>query len=279
MKKLGSYKKNLLLFTVVLLLITAGTSCSDDGSFDNAGKPSEILASLSEDLPESIQETITSKPALFAKLVRRVLETPEEFYRLVDKDHRLPPNYEPDNLVYLRDYPLSLNRNDLQVSERIIEPVLALSRAAESEGVRLVFSSAYRSYSYQENVYNRHVDSMGEEEAKRVSAPPGASQHQLGTVVDFGSITPAFENTDAGQWMLENAGSHGFSLSYPENMEKVTGYRYEVWHYRYIGKDAVRLQNRFFEGIQQYMLEFLNAHGKFIKNEELLNIDVDKKDD
>jgi D-alanyl-D-alanine carboxypeptidase len=134
-----------------------------------------------------------------------------------------------------------------------------MSRAAKAEGVSLLVSSAYRSYEYQKSVFARNVAEMGEKEALRVSAPPGASQHQLGTAMDFGSITDAFAETAAGKWLTFNAASFGFSLSFPKDMEAVTGYRWESWHYRFIGKDAVTLQNEYFGGIQQYLMLFLDA--------------------
>ena len=102
----------------------------------------------------------------------------------------------------------------------------------------------------------------GEKEAERFSARAGTSQHQLGTVVDFGSISDEFAQTRAGKWMLQNAAKYGWSLSFPKGYESVTGYVWESWHYRYIGTGACAFQQRWFNDIQQYMLEFIDAWKK-----------------
>lgn len=135
-----------------------------------------------------------------------------------------------------------------------------MATAAEIDGITLVFSSAYRSYDYQKAVYERNVRQLGQEQADRESARPGTSQHQLGTTVDFGSITDAFAETPAGKWLLENAWRYGFSLSYPDGYESLTGYRHEIWHYRYISRAAARLERDYFGSIQHYLLVFLADH-------------------
>ena len=123
----------------------------------------------------------------------------------------------------------------------------------------MVASSTYRSYDYQKTVYERNVRQMGKEAADRESAAPGTSQHQLGTVVDFGSITDEFIETPAGQWLDKNASDYGWSLSFPQGYEDVTGYRWECWHYRYIGTEATAFQKKWFSNIQQFMMEFIHA--------------------
>jgi D-alanyl-D-alanine carboxypeptidase len=114
-------------------------------------------------------------------------------------------------------------------------------------------------------LYENYVSKYGQEETDRFSAGPGTSQHQLGTSIDFGSITPEFGDTEAGRWLYEHAWEYGFSLSYPEGYEDVTGYMFEIWHYRYITPTGTRLEREFFGGIQQYMTEFLQENGKFLR--------------
>ena len=137
-----------------------------------------------------------------------------------------------------------------------------LAAAAQKEGITLLVSSTYRSYDYQKNLFEKWVRIDGLEEAERESARPGTSQHQLGSAVDFGSITDDFAETEMGQWIYENAADYGWSLSFPKGYEDVTGYRWECWHFRYIGKTACEFQNKWFCGVQQYMLEFIDAWKK-----------------
>jgi D-alanyl-D-alanine carboxypeptidase len=110
-------------------------------------------------------------------------------------------------------------------------------------------------------VYARVVAELGQEAADRESARPGRSQHQLGLVVDFGSIDDSFAATAPSRWLAANASRFGWSLSFPKGYEAVTGYRWESWHYRYVGQ-ATTLIDRRFGGIQQYCLEFLDAWKK-----------------
>ncbi len=100
--------------------------------------------------------------------------------------------------------------------------------------------------------------SDGEAEAKRVSAEPGRSQHQLGTAVDFGSIDDDFAGTAEFAWLSAHAAEHGFSLSYPEGLEALTGYRHESWHWRWLGRAAMAMQRDYFGDVQQNLIVFLS---------------------
>jgi D-alanyl-D-alanine carboxypeptidase len=180
-----------------------------------------------------------------------------ELLQLVDKRHGLAADYEPADLVSLNDYKLRVSRNDLRLRQAIMDAVLAMDQAARADGITLVFSSAYRSYTYQSGLFTRYAGQYGEAQADRFSARPGHSQHQLGTAIDFGSIDDTFAETAAGKWMADNAWRFGFSLSYPQGMEELTGYIWESWHFRYVTIAGTRIERDYFGGIQQYFLEFL----------------------
>jgi zinc D-Ala-D-Ala carboxypeptidase len=179
---------------------------------------------------------------------------------LVDKQHYLPDGYVPKQLIPLvKNNDFSINRGDLSLRAEAEAALHTLSQAALKDGTRLLVSSSYRSYEYQKTVYEKWVRIDGQEEADRESARPGTSQHQLGTAVDFGSITDDFAETPEGSWLYANAEEYGWSLSFPQGYEDVTGYRWECWHFRYIGKDACRFQKKYFGDIQQFMIEFINS--------------------
>jgi D-alanyl-D-alanine carboxypeptidase len=137
------------------------------------------------------------------------------------------------------------------------ESLEEMAAAALTEGVTLTASSAYRSYAYQQEVYARNVRESGREIADRESARPGRSQHQTGLALDFGSIDDSFAGTSAGRWIAANAGRFGWSLSFPDGYEEVTGYRWESWHYRYVGRELAFFIETYFGGIQQYALRFI----------------------
>ncbi|MCL2478328.1 MAG: M15 family metallopeptidase, partial [Treponema sp.] len=134
-----------------------------------------------------------------------------------------------------------------------------MAAAARSDGVILEAASAFRSYDYQAEVYSRNVRELGQQAADRESAKPGYSQHQLGLVVDFYPIDDSFAQTAASLWLQKNAAQFGWSLSFPEGLEDITGYRQESWHYRYVGTEAANFINKYFNGIQQYALVFIDT--------------------
>ncbi|MDR3129948.1 MAG: M15 family metallopeptidase [Treponema sp.] len=181
---------------------------------------------------------------------------------LVDKTHPLPEGYTPEDLVDLSGGAYELNRRGHKLRRAAAEALEEMATAARSDGIRLIVSSAYRSYEYQTEVYSRNVAEMGREAADRESARPGYSQHQLGLVVDFGaadgSIGDHFAQTPAGRWIAANAGRFGWSLSFPQGLEDATGYRWESWHYRYVGRELAAFIDAYFDGIQQYALQFIN---------------------
>ena len=161
---------------------------------------------------------------------------------VVDKQHALPPGYVPPDLATLAAAYLapgfggSLSADAKAALERMLSDAYAA-------GHDIYVRSAYRSYAEQERTFAYWVNVLGEVEARRVSAEPGHSEHQLGTAADLTTadvgydLTEAFAETPAGRWLPENAYRYGFALSYPAGAEAVTGYAYEPWHYRYIGPD------------------------------------------
>ena len=218
------------------------------------------LQAMIEPLPAEIRENITANPVVFLERLTEVLDLSEEIFLIADKTNSIGSEYEPSDLVNLEDYPFYRNRSGMQLRAVVIPDALAMSEAARQEGIRLVFSSTYRSNDYQKTVYERKVRELGETQANRESAKPGTSQHQLGTAVDFGSITDAFADTPAGKWLYANAWKYGFSLSYPDGYEELTGYRHEIWHYRWISRPAAYLEHAYFNSLQHYLLLFLDTN-------------------
>jgi len=212
------------------------------------------------ELPPALSQKIQAAWALNSAFITNLsacLAQDRHLRELVDKRHPLPPDYVPSGLVTLKDGPYQVSRAGLTLRRDAAESLGEMAAAARRDGVTLIASSAYRSYRYQEEVYNRNVREMGKEAADRESARPGCSQHQTGLVVDFGSIDDSFAQTAAGRWMLANAARFGWSLSFPDGYEAVTGYRWESWHYRYVGKEIAAFIDNYFDGIQQYALRFM----------------------
>jgi D-alanyl-D-alanine carboxypeptidase len=179
---------------------------------------------------------------------------------LVDREHALPPSYAPRDLVPLRAYGVPALDPNLLLRREATRSLALLVRAAAAEGHELVVASAYRSYKEQRAAHARWASYYGDENAGGLSALPGHSQHQLGTAVDFTNAEAGYEvwqgfgRTEASRWLERNAPRYGFVLAYPLGRQKKTGYAWEPWHYRYIGKEAARQMQRSGLDLQEFLL-------------------------
>lgn len=111
---------------------------------------------------------------------------------------------------------------------------------AYSAGLNIYISSAFRSYEYQSQLYQRYVNKDGKAQADRYSARPGHSEHQTGLAFDLNTIDSSFADTAEGKWVAEHCYEYGFIIRYPADKEAVTGFLYEPWHIRYLGTDVAK---------------------------------------
>ncbi|MCL2764873.1 MAG: M15 family metallopeptidase [Treponema sp.] len=226
--------------------------------------PLLLSAHSNSQFPDYINADIKEKisnPSFITELFFILQEDP--YLRiLVDKNNSLASDYIPLDLVELKNASYRINRQGLLLRDAAQEGLEKMAASARLEGLTLLASSAYRSYDYQDQVYRRHVNNLGRQAADRVSARPGHSQHQLGLALDFGCITNAFAATNEGRWLAANASRFGWSLSYPEGYEEITGYSWECWHYRYVGTELAQFIDTYFAGIQQYALRFIHEWEK-----------------
>jgi zinc D-Ala-D-Ala carboxypeptidase len=190
-------------------------------------------------------------------------ESCDDLRVLVDRSHSLPPDYVPEDLVPLWAYGIpTLGGGEMFLRREAAGHLRLLVEDAWADGQELVVASAYRSYADQQVSHARLASIYGAG-AEKMSATPGHSQHQLGTAVDFTNaaagyeVWRAFGDTTAYSWLRENAPEHGFVLAYPSGKETHTGYRWEPWHYRYVGpRNAER-----FEESGLSLQEFLTREG------------------
>lgn len=135
----------------------------------------------------------------------------------------------------------------------IVEPLKNIIAAMKADGLRPQIVSGYRSYSEQSLAFQKWLSEYPDW-GSNLSAPPGHSEHQLGTTVDFGSpelkwmlgedyvqFHPAFADTSEGQWLAVHAPDYGFTMSYPQDAQERTAFLYEPWHFRYVGPDLARM--------------------------------------
>ncbi len=176
----------------------------------------------------------------FYKNIKKV-KNPDSIDVLINKNHQLDKNYIPNDLVKLS---LICANEDKFLRQEAALNFEEMCLEARKQGYKIIAVSSYRSYFYQEELYNYYVRTLGEKKALEASAKPGHSEHQTGLVIDIeGSIGKYsdFETTEEFIWMKENAYKYGFILRYPKNKKNITGFKYEPWHYRYVGKDVAKI--------------------------------------
>ena len=171
-------------------------------------------------------------------------QDPTDTLILVNKNNKAPA------------VPVTLVKPDVQptreaVSENIyMRPEAAaaledLFEAAAQDGITLYATSGYRSYSTQKAIFERKLERMDEKQANASVAKPGYSEHQTGLAMDIEGettkgtgLTEAFGESPEGIWAAEHCAEYGFIIRYPKGKTRITGYIYEPWHIRYVGKEA-----------------------------------------
>lgn len=120
-----------------------------------------------------------------------------------------------------------------------------LFAGAAQEGIILYATSGFRSYSTQKAIFERKLEKMSERAANASVAKPGYSEHQTGLAMDveghssLGSgLVEDFGETPEGKWLAEHCHEYGYIIRYPKGKTDITGYIYEPWHIRYVGKEA-----------------------------------------
>ncbi|MFC7320154.1 M15 family metallopeptidase [Halobacillus campisalis] len=173
-----------------------------------------------------------------------VIQEPDIKEVVVNKNRKLPEGYEPDELVVpdVR-FPFDDDHPKKYMQPEAADALEQLFNAADEQGLDLYATSGYRSYDRQKTIYENNVAERGQEEADKFSARPGTSEHQTGLAMDVTSpemefkLDQSFIDTEEGEWLADHAHEHGFVIRYLEGTSDITGYEYEPWHLRYIGKD------------------------------------------
>ena len=236
----------LLVVLVLFLCIKGITGCvnrdkPDDGSVkkDNVADPSTV--ELKGDEPPTGEDTsIRGIPEL-----KDVLTYDDgDLLVLVNKYHGVTRDYEPKDMV---EVDLSMAAWDgIMIKKEAYDAFTELFRDAEAQGFTLAVCSGYRSYEYQQELFENALATQSEEEAHMFSAYPGRSEHHTGLAIDITSesmdwaLSQDFASYPEGQWLDEHCQDYGFILRYQKGKEDITGYQYEPWHFRYVGKEVAK---------------------------------------
>lgn len=178
-------------------------------------------------------------------------------YILVNKYTYLPETYVPNNL---EDLDISYARSGMKLVKNAKNMLEKMITEAKNDGYIIRIISSYRSYSYQNKLYNEYVQTDGSENADTYSARPGFSEHQTGLCVDVDdgkTLYTSFEQSPSFIWMQKNSYKYGFILRYPKGKEDITMYTYEAWHYRYVGKKIAEYIHEHNITLDEYYVKFI----------------------
>lgn len=185
-----------------------------------------------------------------------------DYQVLVNKTHLIADDYIKD--VTFVDF-VNVYGEKTQLEEKTYQAYLKLHDALLKENIEIGIDSGYRSIKEQQAVMDEFIEQYGKDYAIKTVAKPGTSEHHTGLAID---IVPKVN----GEWIVENddmlkqteifatihkkMSDYGFILRYPQGKKEITGYDYEAWHLRYVGKDtANKIYNE-----NLTLEEYLNAH-------------------
>ena len=155
---------------------------------------------------------------------------------IVNKFYSLNKDYNPDNLVNVKNW---YAYGEQKIIEEVYDNYIEMFNAAKKENLTLIINDSYRTYEEQEKTHKRYGDDY--------AARAGSSEHNTGLAIDVicpGANGDNFDKTKEFEWLQNHAHEYGFILRYPKDKENITGYSYESWHYRYLGRElATKVRN------------------------------------
>lgn len=228
-----------------------------EGSYDNTKTGEYNLSFVATDSSnnESVKDfTLVVEQPKYKRMSDKTIKTSKGFtlkikdgvayvdgVLIANKTYYLPENYKPTD-----SYNVNITDNCTTcINKDVMNAFKEMQSDISSLGMSLRIVSGYRSYNTQKYLYNSYVNRDGKDATDRYSARAGYSEHQTGLCFDVNYAGSAFDNTSEAKWIHDNAYLYGFILRYPKGKEDITGYMYESWHLRYVGKElAEKLYNK-----------------------------------
>ena len=171
-----------------------------------------------------------------------------DYEMLVNKENLLSSDYYPEDMIEIHEPmgskidPTYINR----LNKTAYINFKIMQQEALKQGFEIFVDSSYRSYEYQERVFNATALEKGLDHALKYVAPPGGSEHQTGLAFDVifrrnnEMIEEQLEEDPEIKWLHENAYKFGYILRYPKGKEDITGFNYEPWHFRFVGLELAK---------------------------------------
>jgi len=252
-------KKRLSLFLSIVLVLTSFiglTGCEDKQEQANPNQQNPSTEQPKQEEPKGeepkteqpkTEEPKTNTPSTpTSNNGNNFVKNPNDILVLVNKKWHLPSDYVPSDLIEPHvTFSFSGQSPKKTMRYEAAKALEQLFEAAQAEGMELFGVSGYRSYNTQKQIYAANFRQMGEA-ANLYSAKAGQSEHQTGLAMDVScrevgfQLEEEFGNTKEGKWLAKNCARFGFIIRYQKGKEHITGYAYEPWHIRYVGKKAAQ---------------------------------------
>jgi len=162
---------------------------------------------------------------------------------LVNKFFKLEDDFMPDDIVNISS---RFAYEGHSVKQNVLDAFIDMQSAADEAGLRIIINFGFRTHAEQQRLWDREFNLRGRTSADSLVARPGHSEHQTGLAIDIARTfcSEDFSLTEEYQWLLANAYKFGFILRYPDGKQHITGFRFEPWHWRYVGQEnAERIFN------------------------------------
>lgn len=221
----------LIVAASVIYFVTSGNNNSKDNNSTAALKNKTGSSASSAIVPDSKPQS-ASKPVSEAESQAEEKEAEGHDVQVIDGR-----TYIDGILIVNKTYSIP-NTYAPGLDADTEEAFYKMAGDAYAEGIVLYICSGYRSYAEQEQLYNSYAAERGIEEADSVSSRPGHSEHQTGLCMDVNTTEFSFEGTPEAVWLEKHCAEYGFIIRFPKGKENITGYSYEPWHIRYVGKAA-----------------------------------------
>lgn len=177
---------------------------------------------------------------------------------LANKYNKLDETFEPNNIKEIKSSCVK-GKEKQYLSKTAQVAFEKMCDKAEEDGKHILANSAYRSYQDQQEVYDTYLNLYGKTYVDNYVAIPGYSEHQTGLALDVAAKGyNTFKTSPEYQWMLENSYKYGFILRYPAEKQELTGYKYEAWHFRYVGEEAAKYIKENNITYEEYYVMFLD---------------------
>lgn len=196
---------------------------------------------------------------------RQIITNVDSLLVLVNKNRNLPADYIPKDLIIPNvEFSFDGDSSKKHLRQEAAFALENLFQAALEDNIELLATSGYRSFQRQKNVFEYKASTLGEEAANIDSAYPGQSEHQTGLAMDItsfdfsDSLCEDFGEMPEGIWVKKNCHKYGFIVRYPKEKIDVTGYSYEPWHLRYVGKETAKYLYEKNLTLEEYFTQIYN---------------------